>query len=102
MNSHYRCYKSRGKVRINNRNPGNEKPLSLHPLTPEEVLFVLMQANPEENRMNWTADMMCTLCTYIDPGRYLEDMTEEEALEATLDCPNCEMEGRDWKLSSLH
>ena len=72
------------------RNPGNEKPLSLHPLTPEEALAGLMQTNPKETRMNWTADMMCPLCTYTDTNRSLDDMTREEALQATLDCPSCE------------
>ena len=29
------------------RNPGNEKPISLYPLTPEEALAELMKAKPE-------------------------------------------------------
>ena len=31
----------------NTRNPGNEKPISLHPLSPEEALKGLMQVRPE-------------------------------------------------------
>lgn len=30
------------------RNPGNEKPISLHPLTPEEALGGLIQSKPEQ------------------------------------------------------
>ena len=40
--------------------------------------------------MDFQADMKCRVCTYIDIERDLQNMTRDEALGATLDCPNCD------------
>lgn len=39
--------------------------------------------------MEWTADFKCA-CGYVDEDRSFTAPNREEALEATLPCPNCD------------
>ena len=42
---------------------------------------------------DYEADMRCRRCECLDYGRLLPDMSSrEEALEATLTCPSCDLE----------
>ena len=41
--------------------------------------------------MDWVADMRCWRCECLDPERTLPSMCREEALEATLTWPSCEL-----------
>ena len=40
----------------------------------------------------WETDMECQRCSYLDEGRSLSDMSEEEVLGVTLKCPSCDLE----------
>jgi hypothetical protein len=40
--------------------------------------------------MEWLTDMRCKNCQYVDEGRGLPDLSRQEALIATLACPNCD------------
>ena len=42
--------------------------------------------------VNWEAKMRCRQCTNEEEGRILYEMSKEEALEARLDCPSCELD----------
>lgn len=40
--------------------------------------------------MEWLTDMRCKNCQYVAEGRGLPDLSPQEALNATLSCPNCD------------
>jgi len=53
--------------------------------------------------IDWITDMKCHVCGYIDIRRSLQNMTRKEALEAPLDCPNCDTkDGLEVIPSTLH